>query len=53
MEKIVADYKYDFVEVKIGNEAIIVSVEDLSEIAELLNFIGRKLNIEIEERNCD
>lgn len=53
MSKIIVEYKYDFAEVKIGDETIIVSVEDLSEIAELLNFIGKKLNIEIEERDCN
>lgn len=53
MKKIIVDYYYDFVEVKIGNETIIVSVEDLSEIQELLNFISKKLNIEIQERDCN
>lgn len=53
MNKIIVDYYYDFAEVKIGNETIIVSVEDLSEIQELLNFISKKLNIEIQERDCN
>lgn len=53
MNKIIVEYHYDIAEVKIGDKTRIVSAEDLSEIAELLNFIGENLNIEIEERDCN
>ena len=53
MSKIIVEYHYDIADVKIGDKTKIVYAEDLSEIAELLNFIGKNLSIEIEERDCN
>lgn len=50
MNKIIATYiSSDFVEVKIGDKTKIVQAEDLSEISDLLKFIGENFNIKIEE----
>lgn len=50
MDRITATYSSsDFVEIQIGDKSKIVKVEDLSEISDLLNFIGENLNIEIKE----
>ena len=53
MNKIIVEYLYDVAEVKIGDETQIVYAEDLSEIKELVDFIAKNLNIEIEERDCN
>lgn len=53
MRKIIVDYYYDYAEVNIEDKSEIVSVGDLSEISNLLNFICENLNIEIEERDCN
>lgn len=51
MNKIIAEYYCDSVEITIGDNKCLVFAEDLSEIADLINFIGENLNIEIEEKD--
>ncbi len=51
MNKIRAEYYQDYVEIRINNKSKIVYVEDLSEISELLKFMSKELNLEVEEIN--